>query len=77
MDEFKTAAILDKSGIKIWQWRTIQQCLKLFMDVEKVAVSEHRMREIGVDHGDIKHGVYYWQNPENPDKVREKIHYQR
>ena len=75
MDEFESAAILDEASIKVWQWRTVQQCLKLFMDVEKIAVPESRMRALGADHGDIKHGVYYWPNPENPNKVREKIHY--
>ena len=59
MDKFETTAVLDESRIKIWQWRTVQKCLQLYMDVEKIAVSEHRMRAIDTDHGDIKHGVYH------------------
>jgi hypothetical protein len=43
MDEYDCAALLDESGIKIWQWRKIQQCLKVFMDIKQVVVSENRM----------------------------------
>ena len=62
MDEFDCAALLDESGIKIWQWRKIQQCLKLFMDVPQFGVAEKHLRALGVDHGEIKHGTYDWQN---------------
>ena len=54
MDEFDCAALLDESGIKIWQWRKVQQCLKLFMDIPQVGVTETRLRALGVDHGEIK-----------------------
>ena len=43
MDEFNCAALLDKSGIKIWQWRKIQQCLKLVMGILQVGVAEKRL----------------------------------
>jgi hypothetical protein len=43
MDEFNCAALLDKSGIKIWQWRKIQQCLKRFMGILQVGVAEKRL----------------------------------
>ena len=36
MDVFDCATLLDEAGIKKWQWRSIQQCLKLFMDINKV-----------------------------------------
>jgi hypothetical protein len=35
MDEYDCAALLDES-----QWRKIQQCLKLFMDIPNVGVAE-------------------------------------
>jgi hypothetical protein len=75
MDEFDCAALLDMSGIKIWQWRKIQQCLKLFMDIPQVGVAEKRLRALGVDHGEIKHGTYYYSDPTNPTKVKEEVRY--
>ena len=55
MDEYDCAALLDESGIKMWQWNKIVQCLKVFMNVPRVCVSEHRLRALGMDHGEIKH----------------------
>ncbi len=75
MDEFDFAALLDESGIKIWQWRKIQRCLKLFMDIPQVGVAERHMRALGVDHGEIKHGTYYYTDPTNPTKVKEEVRY--
>ena len=74
-DEFDCAALLDESGIKIWQWRKIQQCLILFMDIPQVGVAETRLRALGVDHGEIKHGTYYttYSNPTNLIKVKEEV----
>jgi len=70
MDEYDCAALLDESGIKIWQWRKIQQCLKVFMDIKQVGVSENRMRALGIDHGEIMHGTYYYTDPTNPSKLK-------
>ncbi len=75
MDEYNCAALLDESCIKIWQWRKIQQCLKLFMDIPKVGVAEKHLRALGVDHGEIKHGTYYYSDPSNPSKVKEEVRY--
>ncbi|KAL7528525.1 hypothetical protein ACHAXR_003576, partial [Thalassiosira sp. AJA248-18] len=75
MDEFDVAALLDEGGLKIWQWRAVQQCLKLFMDIDKVAVSETHLRELGKDHGEIKHGIYHFTDPENPGKVKEEVRF--
>ena len=47
MDEYDCDALLDKSCIKIWQWRKIQQCLKLFMDIPKVGVAERHLHVLG------------------------------
>jgi len=69
------AALLDESCIKIWQWRKIQQCLKLFMDIPKVGVAEKHLRALGVDHGEIKHGTYYYTDLSNPSKVKEEVRY--
>jgi hypothetical protein len=65
MDEYDCAALLDESCIKIWQWRKIQQCLKLFMDIPKVGVAEKHLRALGVDRGEIKHGIYHYSDPSN------------
>ncbi len=65
MDEYDCAALLDESCLKIWQWRKIQQCLKLFMDIPKVGVAQKHLRELGVDHGEIKHGTYYYTDLSN------------
>jgi hypothetical protein len=75
MDEYDCAALLDESCIKIWQWRKIQQCLKLFMDIPKVGVAEKHLRALGVDHGEIKHGTYYYTDLSNPSKVKEEVRY--
>ena len=73
MNEFDVAALLQVSGIKIWQWRKIQQCLKLFMDIPQVCVTEERLRAVGTSHGEINHGTYYYIDPENPSKVHEEV----
>jgi hypothetical protein len=75
MDEYDCAALLDESCIKIWQWRKIQQCLKLFMDIPKVCVAEKHLRALGVDHGEIKHGIYHYSDPSNRTKVKEEVRY--
>lgn len=75
MDEYDCAALLDESGIKMWQWSKIVQCLKVFMDVPQLCVSEHRLRALGIDHGEIKHGVYYYEDPKSPGKAKEEIRY--
>jgi len=75
MDEYDCAALLDESCLKIWQWRKIQQCLKLFMDIPKVGVAEKHLRALGVDHGEIKHGTYYYTDLSNPSKVKEEVWY--
>ena len=75
MDEFQSAATIDAGGLKIWQWRVVQKCLRLYMNVEQVAVSEHKMRAIGGEDSDITYGVYQNPDPEDPDKVGEEIKY--
>jgi hypothetical protein len=75
MDEYDCTALLDESSIKIWQWHKIQQCLKLFMDIPKVGVTENRLCALGVDYGEIKHKTYYYSNPTNPTKVKEEVRY--
>jgi hypothetical protein len=72
IDEYNCAALLDKSCLKIWQWRKIQQCLKLFMDIPKVGVAEKHLGALGVDHGEIKHGTYYYSDPSNPSMVKKR-----
>ena len=75
MDENDYAALLDESCLKIWQWRKIQQCLKLFMDIPKVGVAEKHLCALDIDHGDIKHGTYYYTDLFNPSKVKEAVRY--
>ena len=75
MNEFEVGALLDKSGIKVRQWRIIRQCLKLFMDVQVVSVPERLIRELGTDHGLITHGTYLYADPDKPNRVKEKVHY--
>ena len=75
MDEFDVAALVDQSNIKIWQWRSIQQCLKLFMGIQQIGVSETKLRALGADHGEITHGTYHYTDPANPDKVKEEVRY--
>jgi len=53
MDEYDCAALLDESCHKIWQWKKIQLCLKLFMDIPKVGVAEKHLHALGVDQGEI------------------------
>jgi hypothetical protein len=75
MDKYDCAALLDESGIKIWQWRKIQQCLKIFMDIKQVGVQENCLLALGIDHGEIKHRTYYYSDPTNPSKVKEEVRY--
>ncbi len=75
MDEYNCAALLDKSCLKIWLWRKIQQCLKLFMDIPKVGVAEKHLRALGFDHGEIKHETYSYSDPSNPSKAKEEVRY--
>ena len=75
LDEYNVAALMGESGIKIWQWRKINQCLRLFMDVKRVAVAESRLRELGAGHGEIKHGTYHFSDPKKPGNVKELCRY--
>jgi hypothetical protein len=75
MDEFDMGALLDRSGIKVWQWRIINQCLRLFMGIQKVCVPERCFRELGADHGVITHGTYNYTDPTNPTAVKEQVRY--
>ncbi len=45
------------------------------MDIPKVGVAEKHLRALGVDHGEIKHGTYYYSDPSNPSKVKEEVRY--
>ena len=75
MDEFDVGALLDRSGIKVWQWRIINQCLRLFMGIQKVCVPERHFHELGADHGVITHGMYNFTDPTNPTAVKEQVRY--
>ena len=75
IDEFDMGALLDRSRIKVWQWRKIHQCLRLFMGISKVCVPERRFRDLGADHGEITHGTYYYSDPANPKLVKEQVRY--
>ena len=75
MDEFDCATLLYEAGIKKWQWMSIQQCLKLFMDINKVGVNEQRLSSLGQDHSEITHGTFSYTDPDKPRKVKEDIHY--
>ncbi len=73
LDEYNLAALISESGIKIWQWRKINQCLRLFMDAKKIAVSEKQLRMLGSDHGEIKHGIYYYSDPQSLRRQGKKL----
>ena len=45
------------------------------MDIPQVGVAERHLRALGVDHGEIKHGTYYYTDPTNPTKVKEEVRY--
>jgi hypothetical protein len=45
------------------------------MDILQSGVAEPHLRALGVDHGEIKHGTYYFTNPTNPTKVKEEVRY--
>jgi hypothetical protein len=45
------------------------------MDIKQVGVQENCLRALGVDHGEIKHGTYYYNDPTNPSKVKGEVRY--
>jgi hypothetical protein len=45
------------------------------MDIPQVGVADKRLRALGVNHGEIKHGTYYYSDPTNPTKVKEEVRY--
>ena len=45
------------------------------MDIPQVGVAEKRLHALGDDHGEIKHGAYYYSDPTNPTKVKEEVRY--
>ena len=57
MTEYDMAALLDVTGIKVWQWRQIHQCTRLFMNLPKISIEEKPLRECGAGYGAIKHGI--------------------
>ncbi len=75
MDEFDCAALLDESNTKIWQWKKIVQCLKLFMDIYKVCVPDNRLQLLGVNESEIHHGTYDYADPKKPGQVNERVRY--
>jgi hypothetical protein len=75
MDVYDYAALLDESGIKIWQWRKIQQCLKVFMDLKPVGVQERCLHALDIDHEEIKLRTFHYSDTTNPSKVKEEIRY--
>jgi hypothetical protein len=75
MDNYDCAALLDESGIKFWQWRKIQLCLKLFMDIPQVGGVEKHPHILGVDYGEIKHITFHCSDPSNLSKVKEQVRY--
>ncbi len=38
-------------------------------------MSEKQLRMLGSDHGEIKHGIYHYSDPQKPTKVKEKVEY--
>lgn len=75
LNEFESAATVDEAGLKIWQWRVVQECISLYANVERIAVPDYRMRAIAGEDSPIVHDVYKYKDPENPDKVTEDIRY--
>jgi hypothetical protein len=75
IDKYNLAALLGESGIKRCQWQKINQCSRLFMDVKQIAVSEKQLGVKGVNHEEIKLGIYYYSDPQKPTKVKEKVEY--
>ena len=45
------------------------------MDIPQVGVAEKCLRALGIEHGEIKHGTYYYTDPSNPTKVKEEVWY--
>ena len=45
------------------------------MNIPQVGVAEKHMRALGIDHGEIKHGTYYYSDTTNPTKVKEEVRY--
>ena len=34
-----------------------------------------QIQMLGLDHGEIKHGIYHYSDPQKPAKVKEKVEY--
>ena len=76
MDKFDTAALLDESGIKMWQWRSVQQCLKVFMGINQISVNDDCVAALGNNYGTITHGTYHYIDPKKaPDAAKEEIRF--
>lgn len=75
MDQYDLATILDVLQMKSWQMEGLQQCLKQFLDVDKVSVAKDKVQALSEGYGDITHGTYYYTDPNKPGTTAEEVRY--
>ena len=61
---YKVAATMESVGIGTLQWRTLVKCLKTFLGLSAICVSEEVWMLIGHKHGKVSTGRYDWQKVE-------------
>lgn len=75
MDVYEMASTMDHVSIGIKQWRSLVQCLKKFMHIDNVSVSEHAWRKLGSDVGAIKSGSHEFVKNKSKGTRTEKAVY--
>ena len=61
---YEVAAIMVQANLGTTQWRNLAQCLKTFLGLNVISVSEKMWMLIGHDHGVVSSGCYDWQKVE-------------
>ena len=61
---YEVAAIMVQANLGTTHWRNLAQCLKTFLGLNVISVSEKTWMLIGHDHGVVSSGCYDWQKVE-------------
>ena len=65
--------MLEESGIGISKWREVVKCLKTYMELDTICVSERMYSQLGTDIVDVKTGNFKFRK--NDGERYENIKY--
>ena len=69
LDPFEVAATMEKVNLGVGQWRELVKCLKTFLGLKQISVSEKLVTLLGADHGKVTSGVFMFQKEVGQRKI--------